>query len=391
MSKTLPDHVDVLIVGGGPVGGALALALADSGLSIMVVEARSTPADDPRALAVAHACVAQLAKLGITLPDSATAIHTVHVSQALAFGRVRLDRQDLDLPALGYVLPYSELARAMHARLTASPVQYVTGATVSSVQSLSAYAAVTIEQAGESNLVTARLVVLAEGGKLLAKVGLTQGGRDYQQQALIAEVTTSQPHQHRAFERFAFDGPIALLPRGPGDAEAGRYAAVWTRPLPDALNIAQMADAPFLEALQVRMGDRAGRFTEVGKRASFPLRLKWVSSPYVRRVAVVGNAAQTLHPVAGQGFNLGLRDAMTLARVIRAGGHAALGELASLQRYADLRRQDSLTTIGFTDGLIRLFGHDLPPLRAARALGFVAMDNIKPLRRGFAARMVFGN
>jgi len=391
MSHILPSHVDVLIVGGGPVGGALALALEDSGLSVLVVEARSTPADDPRALAVAHACVAQLGKLGIALPDSATAIHTVHVSQALAFGRVRLDRQDLDLPALGYVLPYKDLARAMHARLAESRVHYVTGATVSSVQSLSAYAAVTLQHAGNSELITARLVVLAEGGKLLEKAGLAQGGRDYQQKALLAQVTASQPHQHRAFERFAFDGPIALLPSGPGDAAAGRYALVWTRPLHDALAIEQMPDAQLLDELQVRMGDRAGRFTGIGTRVSFPLRLKWVSTPYMKRIAVVGNAAQTLHPVAGQGFNLGLRDAMALSRVIRASGNAALGETSTLQRYAALRNHDSLTTIGFTDGLIRLFGKEMAPLRAARAFGFVAMDNIKPLRRGFAARMVFGN
>lgn len=391
MSMALPSHVDVLIVGGGPVGGALALALEGSGLSVLVLEARNAPAEDPRALAVAHACVAQLAKLGIALPDSATAIHTVHVSQALAFGRVRLDRQDLDLPALGYVLPYQDLARALHARLADSSVQYVTGAMVSSVQSLSTYAAVSVTQGNSSELVTARLVVLAEGGKLLDKAGLTQGGRDYQQKALLAEVTTSQPHQHRAFERFAFDGPIALLPKGVGDAMNGRYALVWTRPLNDPLAIAEMPDRQLLDELQVRMGDRAGRFTGIGARVSFPLRLKWVSTPYVKRIAVVGNAAQTLHPVAGQGFNLGLRDAMALARVIRAGGSSAVGEAASLQRYAALRKPDSLTTIGFTDGLIRLFGNELAPVRAARAFGFVAMDNIKPLRRGFAARMVFGN
>lgn len=384
----LPTHVDVLIVGGGPVGGALALALADSGLSLAVLEARPQPAEDARALALAHASRQTLLGLQIWPDAVATPIHTVHVSQQGAFGRVKLQDGDLGLPALGYVLPYAALARAVHARLATSAaagMHYGTACTARRVQTLDGYAAVTVEQAGQQQLITTRLLVLAEGGQLLAQAGIGQDQHDYQQFAVVAEVQTDRPQGGVAFERFANDGPIALLPKGDG------YAVVWTRPKADPLDVLQLSDATFLAELQARIGDRAGRLTAVGPRASFPLRLRWASSHQARRVAVVGNAAQTLHPVAGQGFNLGLRDAMALARVIAATPKSQLGEAAMLARYASLRKADSLATVGFTDGLIRLFGIEQPLLRQVRAAGFLAMDNCKPLRRGFAQRMVFGS
>lgn len=381
-----PAHVDVLIVGGGPVGGALALALQGSGLSVAVAEARLQPGSDARALAVSQASQQTLAEWGLWPAEAATAIDTVHVSQQGCPGRVKLSANDLDLAALGYVLPYSALAQRMHVRLASlpPPFHYLTGARVSALQTLDGYAAVQISHATAETLLTAQLVVLAEGGQLLQAAGLAQAVHDYAQQALLAEVQTDRPAQGVAYERFASDGPIALLPKGRG------YAVVWTRPCQDPLSVAQMSDADFLAALQARLGDRAGRFTAVGPRASFPLRLKWSKGHHARRVAVVGNAAQTLHPVAGQGFNLGLRDALALARVIRATPAERLGEASMLARYAELRKVDSLITVGFTDSLIRLFGVNDPVLRTLRAGGFLALDNLPPLRRDFAARMVFG-
>lgn len=388
---SVPSHVDVLIVGGGPVGGALALGLAEQGLSVLVAESRPQPGNDARALAVSHASVQTLAKLGLALPDDATAIRSIHVSQAQAFGRVRLTAADLALDALGYVLPYGSLAHATHQGMLASRVTYCTSTRVSAVQTLAAFAVATLQQGDATHTVTARLVVLAEGGSLLGDVGIAQASKDYRQHAIVAEINTSQPHQHVAFERFAHDGPIALLPRGAGDASNGRYAMVWTRPQHDPLAAIQLDDTALLAALQTRLGDRAGRLLQIGPRASFPLTLKWAKSPYAQRVAVVGNAAQTLHPVAGQGFNLGLRDAQTLIRLVQHTAKAELGTLAMLQRYARLRQQDSRLTIRFTDGLIGLFGLESPPLRQARALGIIALDNIPPLRQGFAHRMVFGS
>ncbi|MBV8465529.1 MAG: FAD-dependent monooxygenase [Burkholderiales bacterium] len=387
--STLPAHLDLLIVGGGPVGGALALSLADSGLSIGVIEARREPGKDARALALAHASSAALAAIGVWPANAATAIHTVHVSQQHSFGRVKLDRSELDLPALGYVMPYGALATAIHKQLPAqSHIHYLTGARVTEVATLDGYAAVTLERDGETHLITTRLAVLAEGGALLGSVGIAQGSRAYDQHALVAEVETDRPHRHQAYERFADDGPIAFLPVG---GESNRYAVVWTRPENDPLQASTLADADFLVQLQDRIGERVGLLQSVGPRAHFPLTLRWASQHYARRTVVIGNAAQTLHPVAGQGFNLGLRDALTLARLIKATPADRLGETNMLERFDALRRTDSLATIGFTDNLIRLFGMEAPPIRAGRALGLAALGNCKPLRRSFAHRMVFGN
>ena len=393
-----PSHVDVLIAGGGPVGGALALMLADAGLSVAVAEARSAPGQDARALALAYASRVALDRLGTWPAQAATAIHTVHVSQQDGFGRVKLDRADLDLPALGYVMPYHALASCIHQRLlatdaTRSGVHYLPGTAVTRLNSLDGYAAVELTQAGSPALVTARLVVLADGGRLLGEAGIAQHTEPYDQLALVAEVVADRPHHAVAYERFAHDGPIALLPIADAAdqaAGAGRYAVVWTRPASDPLNIAALGDAAFLAALQARVGERAGLLLAAGPRASFPLALRWADAHHGRRIAVVGNAAQTLHPVAGQGFNLGLRDAEALARMIRAVPPGEIGSSAMLERYEASRRRDSVTTIGFTDGLIRLFNCRAAPIRHARGAGLVAIGQIDPLRRGFAQRMVFG-
>jgi 2-octaprenyl-6-methoxyphenol hydroxylase len=389
LASAPPNHLDVLIVGGGPVGGALALSLAETGLRVALIEAKREPVGDARALALAHASREALSALGVWPDEAATAIRNVHVSQQHTFGRVKLAAADLNLPALGYVMPYGALASAMHRQLLANPhIHYLPGAMVTDMHLLDGYATATVQQGGDEHLMTAQLAVLAEGGKLLGAAGIGQDERDYAQHALVAEVTVGTPHGGIAFERFAADGPIALLPI---DGEHGhRYAVVWTRPADDPLAAAALPDADFLRQLQQRVGERAGCFLAVGRRSSFPLRLKWATAHHGRRLAVVGNAAQTLHPVAGQGFNLGLRDALALARLIRATPPAQLGETAMLARYASLRRRDSLATVGFTDGLIRLFGLDLPSLRRARSIGMLALDNFKPMRRGFAQRMVFG-
>ncbi|MBV1775007.1 FAD-dependent monooxygenase [Burkholderiaceae bacterium DAT-1] len=386
----LPSHVDLLIVGGGPVGGALALLLADAGLSIAVVEARAEPARDPRALAIAYATRQCYDQLGVQLGDAGTAIRTVHVSQEQAFGRVKLDCSELELPELGEVMPYGVLATAIDQRLRVqTSIHYLTGAKVEALQSLDGYAVASIQRGESNHTVTAGMAVLAEGGNLLAGLGIQQRVEDYHQTAVLADITTSQPHGYVAWERFAHDGPIAFLPRG--SSRDGQYAVVWTRPAEDELDVFNLPDADFIAALQARIGDRIGRIESVGERAQFPLKLRWAEQVTARRVAVVGNASQTLHPVAGQGLNLGLRDAQTLARVIRTTRPDQLGQSAMLAEYARLRKRDSMMTIGFTDNLIRLFGLDSAPLRHARALGFVALDNVKPLRRAFAGRMVFGS
>jgi 2-octaprenyl-6-methoxyphenol hydroxylase len=266
----------------------------------------------------------------------------------------------------------------VHGALCAAAIDYRTATTVQDLKTLEGYAVATLAQAGATHCVTAGLVVLAEGGRLLGAVGLEAGERDYAQQAVLAEVKSDRPHGGRAWERFAQDGPIALLPLRETEPGVGRLTVVWTRPAEDPLAVAEMADADFLAALQARVGERAGQFHSVGPRAAYPLKLRWARHPVGRRVAVVGNAAQTLHPVAGQGLNLGLRDALTLARVLRGTDPAVWGHAGTLARYAALRGRDSATTIGVTDGLIR-------------AAGLALLDTLPALRRAFTERMVFGS
>jgi 2-octaprenyl-6-methoxyphenol hydroxylase len=389
--NVFPSHVDLLIVGGGPVGGALALALRDEGARVMVVEARAAPASDVRALALSTASTRALAQLGADVDAVGTPIQTVHVSQAGSFGRVVLDARDLGLAMLGQVVPYCEVSARIHGALCAAPVDYRTATTVQDLKTLDGYAVATLAHAGATYCVTAGLVVLAEGGRLLKAVGLEAGERDYAQQAVLAEVTTDRPHGGRAWERFAADGPIALLPLRGTEPRVGRLTVVWTRPAEDPLAVARMDDAEFLAALQARIGERAGYFQSVGPRAAYPLKLRWARHPVGRRVAVVGNAAQTLHPVAGQGLNLGLRDALTLARVLRGTAPAVWGQADTLARYAALRGRDSATTIGVTDGLIRLFDLEMPLVQSGRAVGLAVLDTLPLLRRAFTERMVFGS
>lgn len=385
------QHVDVLIVGGGPVGGALASKLlARTGLSVMLVEARDKPVQDPRALALSQASAQALQVLALW-PDASvtTPITGVHVSQQGYFGRTCLKAGDVDWPQLGFVVPYGELSRRVDSRLTELAEQglgYLTGCRVSSLQLTEGYASVEITASNaEVRMVTASLVVLAEGGQLLASLpGATVQARSYEQVALLTEVTTSAPQSGMAFERFAADGPLAFLPKGDG------YAVVWTQPLARQQELASLTESELIAALQSRIGNRLGRITGATVPVIYPLTLK-VNRPVAGpRCVLIGNAAQTLHPVAGQGFNLGLRDALTLAQLLETCPSLALECSGLLQQYSRLRQRDAAAVTHFTDGLIHLFGVRHSLLGHARGAGLWALDSLAGLRHGFTRQMVEG-
>ena len=375
---------DIAIVGGGPVGAALALALQDSGFSIVLLEAKPEfAARDPRALALSQGTRLILERLGTwpALADRATAIESIHVSQRGGLGRAELRASELGVPALGYTAEYGDLYHALAAALPTSGTRLVTGARVDAVRPASGCGLVEYTLDGQAEALTARLIVLADGGKSLPGVLRV---KDYGQSALICTVRTEQPHARRAYERFTPEGPIALLPLG--DA----YALVWTTANAEVETRLGWDDSAFLCALQSAFGDRQGRFLAAGPRVVFPLRLVTATDLVRPGLVRIGNAAQTLHPVAGQGFNLGLRDAWTLAETVLDAPREALGQLDRLNAYRAKRRWDVGGGIAMTDLLVELFANDLPLLSPARGLALSALDQIPLLKQVFARKMMFG-
>ncbi|WP_047392008.1 FAD-dependent monooxygenase [Chitinibacter sp. ZOR0017] len=385
-NRTLPAHVEILIVGGGPVGALLLQLLRQSGHDVWLCEARASVGPDPRALAIAQASITALQEAGLwsaSLP--ATPITHVHVSQAGTLGRTVLAAEELGLAQLGMTVPYQALAQHALDTLQRESAPILTEAKVTRIRQLARYAQVEIDTPSGAHALTCRLLVLADGGQLLSQLhDVQQTVKSYQQHAVLARLTPKHPHGGMAYERFADDGPLALLPNGID------YTLVWTQSPSAAAARLAMPDADFLVAVSERFSDRISGFSAVHERASWPLALKTLNSVVGQRVVLIGNAAQTLHPVAGQGLNLGLRDASTLAQLLANTPKSELGEPALLQRYRQLRQRDAGLVTHFTDSLISLFDTASPPLKHARSLGLLAIDQLGWLRKGFAKRMVYG-
>ena len=378
---------DIAIIGGGPVGAALALALRNSKLKVCVLEAR--PADsassDARALALSYGSRLLLDRLGVwNSLHGISPIRAIHISQKQSFGRAVLRAGKLNVPELGYVLPYPALQDALTGALQHSDVASIYGASVTRLTNKEDHAVIGYQQDGADRTLHTRLAVVADGGKLLAQQ-FPPDVHDYGQSALITHITCSAPQADMAFERFTPQGPLALLPFRNG------YELVWTAPHQAAQNMLAWEDAKFLRELHQHFGDRVGEFLSVGKRSCFPLVLRRASqqSPMPHTV-LLGNAAQTMHPVAGQGFNMGLRDAWELAREILDAKPEELGTDAMLAAYRSDRRTDREAGIRFTDGLVRLFSNDLPLVSAGRAVALTALDCLPFAKKFVAKRMMFG-
>ncbi len=370
---------DIAIIGGGPVGSALALALKDSKLDICVLEARSGESTDARALALSYGSRLLLERLNAwdKLSD-VSSIRTIHISQKQSFGRTLLTASELNVPELGYVLPYPSLQKALRYSRT------IQGAQVTELQGGADHATISYRQNGEEHALNARLAILADGGKLLADRYPPQT-RDYGQSALITHVTAASSKPDTAFERFTPQGPVALLPYMDG------YELVWTAPHSSVEEMLAWDDPRFLSELHSHFGDRVGRFLNVKKRSAFPLGLKKATAQApMPHVVLIGNAAQTMHPVAGQGFNMGLRDAWELAQEILDAKPDALGTEEMLAAYRKERRTDREAGIQFTDSLVRLFSNDLPLVSPLRAAALTALDCLPFAKKFVARRMMFG-
>ncbi|HRQ05336.1 MAG TPA: FAD-dependent monooxygenase [Nitrosomonas halophila] len=385
------QQFDVIIAGGGPVGMALALALTEYELSVLLLEARKLPENvsDPRPLALSYGSHLLLQRLGVWEKlTQATPITTIHISNRGHFGHTVLTTDEAGVPALGYVVNYHDLYESMRGLLQARQVNYQTGAQVSGIQTNSTHAQVTYQQDESNKLAQSSLLVLADGGRLAELVeGISYHVHDYQQWAVVSNVRVEAPERGAAFERFTLDGPLALLPSGDD------YALVWTMPAAKAEPILQLDDQSFLTCLHDHFGDRMGSFIRAGKRSGFPLALKYASAVTSQRTVLIGNAAQTLHPVAGQGFNLGLRDAWELVDEIRhmpAGVAGEPGSARMLAMYNQRRRRDKQAGRLFTDSLVKLFTADIPLCQTFAGLGLAALDCLPPVKRFVARRMIFG-
>jgi 2-octaprenyl-6-methoxyphenol hydroxylase len=388
-----PFDFDVVIVGAGPVGLALAAWLARRSatqtLSIALVDAREpeSAAGDPRAIAISQGSRMLLEPLA-AWPADATAIERIHVSQRGHFGRTLIEHDEHGLPALGYVARYGSIVAALARAVRGTRVHWFTS--TSALPPLRDRDGVTlpIEDAHGARTLRTRILVNAEGGvyqdPARAGNGQPHSTRDYGQTALVGTVTVSAPQPHVAWERFTAEGPIALLPMG--GARDADYALVWCSAPDEGARRAQLSDAEFLAELGAAFGHRMGRFDAITGRAAFPLGLKAVDTLVTGRIVAIGNAAQTLHPVAGQGLNLGLRDAHALADTLSGFGATPL----ALASFAERRALDRRLTIGATDALARFFTIDFGPLATLRGLALSALELAPAAKTALARQMMFG-
>lgn len=384
-------ETSIVIIGGGPVGATLALALHQAGIAATVLEARPPAAShqDQRALALSYGSRRILESLGVwdRLVAEATAINTIHISQRGSFGRTLLKAEEHAQEALGYVLAYGALSRALdHALAESTSIQILHEAEVTGITPSPTSAAVHYRAGAQTSSLTASLAVLADGGRSLGEIpGFTRETREYGHDALVTKVHAELPHDHIAYERFTPEGPAALLPNGHHD-----FSLVWTGKREAIAQVMTLDDQTFLQALHQHFGDRVGTFLSVGKRLSFPLRLSRLQPVAQDHLVVVGNAAQTMHPVAGQGFNVGLRDAWELADMLADAPAAEWGDEAMLQQYRETRQTDTQRGLIFTDFLVNIFSNDLLAVSPIRAAGLGLLDILKPVKRHLVRKMSYG-
>jgi len=385
---------DLVIVGAGPVGATLALALADSDLDVVTLDARpaGSIARSDRSLALSHGSRLIFERLDVwsevaATPGGVTPITAIDISQRGGFGRARLHARDHGVDALGYVVSYRALQRALDAALARAGMSIEHGVGVTRVSATAASAQVVGERDGAAVEWSARLAAVADGGGDVVAY-IARRRHDYRQVALVAKIWSSEPHGGLAFERFTDQGPMALLPEG------DHYGLVWTTTPANASTLVELSEQSFLEALAQRFGPCAGPWTRVADRRTFPLTLEFATRVAAERTVLLGNAAQALHPVAGQGFNLGVRDAYELAQELLAISVVTdrdhFGAPRFLAEYSRRRAADRWTGIAFTHGLLGIFGTDVSLLRWPRGLALTLLDALPGVKRMFTRAMLYG-
>ncbi len=381
-------RVQLAIIGGGLVGASLALALQGGararGWQIVLIEpfapgSSYQPSYDARSTALSYGTRQIYQRLGLwpSIAERAEPIAQIHVSDRGRFGAARLSAADEGVPALGFVVENAWLGHCLWQALDPEVVSWRCPAEVVAMRSLGDGYRLTLN---DDSSLECDLAVLADGGRsgLREQLGIAVSQQAYQQSALIANISATQAHGGQAFERFTEAGPMAMLPLADN-----RCALVWTRPSADAERLRQLADGAFLAELQEAFGYRLGALHKVGARHLYPLALTEAQEQVRPHLVVLGNAAHSLHPIAGQGYNLSLRDTLELAESLLASS-APLGELSCLQGYLERQRLDQQLTVGFSDQVTKLFTSGQPILAAGRNLGLLGLDLLPPAKRWFA-------
>jgi 2-octaprenyl-6-methoxyphenol hydroxylase len=389
---TTETNYDLIIVGGGMVGASLAVALKNSGLRIALVEAitpnsQQQPSYDDRGIALAYGSQRIFETMGIwpQLAQHSTTISHIHVSDRGHFGVTRLSAVDEHVPALGQVITARAMGQVLNAALAKQDNLSVV--CPASVKALQQHNEVVELELDNNQTLTTKLLVAADGGKSTIRHLLKLGAfeRDYQQTAITANITAERPHNGKAFERFTDTGPIALLPMSDN-----RCSLVWTVTTGDEAALLNATDHDFLNQLQDRFGYRLGKFLRVGQRHHYSLKLMQADQAVQQRIVLIGNAAHSLHPIAGQGFNLGLRDVAALADVlVNTNANKDCGDARLLHDYQQWRLQDQDNVIEATTNLVNLFSNNNPLLGHCRGAALSIIDAL-PLPKHYLAQRSMG-
>ncbi len=396
----MEQDFDVVIVGGGMVGASLAVALSFTSKRILVVEpshpgSAAQPSYDERTVALTYSARNIFSAIGVWKQIESAGvqpIYDIHISNRGHFGQAHLCAAHAGTEALGYVVPTRVIGECLWEQIEqAKNITLCCPATVEALTSTDDNCSVVIAQGKKSTTARCRLVVLADGGRstLARQSGLVPESKSYGHSAVLSIISVDRPHNGRAYERFTRHGPLALLPLGQsGEHESSndeknsdRYAVVWSTDNSQVDARLELDDQDFIEALQQEFGDRAGNFFRPTQRKAYPLSNARVESPVNGRVVAIGNAAHTVHPVAGQGFNLGLRDVACLAEIIHDCAVSQLGSAQMMHRYASSRLEDTTRVDKFTHSLIEIFANEYAPLSLARNLVLKAIEYCPPAKR----------
>ena len=381
---------EYLIVGAGPVGLVFSLFLAKHNQNSHLLESRkkNDSHSDGRALALSYGTKLILEDLGIwsSLEKKISEIKDIHTSQKNSFGRTLLSASQYNLPALGYIVSYGALSKVLEEAVNQSPKIKITHEfKVSAIKNEKDRS---ILYGGNKDLaIEAPLLVLADGGKNTTDLieDLKKKETSYNHTALVTKVTSEIPPNKIAYERFTSMGPIALLPNGPNE-----FSLVWTGKDEDIQALAKAPKKLFLEKLHEHFGDRVGKFLDSENFITFPLKKIILEEFPKNRMVVIGNSAQTMHPVAGQGFNTGIRDAYDLSKLINESEPSQVGSECFINQYYALRKSETKKTLFFTDSLVNIFSNDLVGLSLTRGISLSLLDNLKPAKNFLVDKMSFG-